>query len=194
VSGFWDGTFTDYGTAVGTVGLAAITTLSVYREARDRRELKAERDAARNRAAALERLQAEREAQQARRAHAESVSCHIGPWSYDPEIATILPGDGIWLPDAVLECAVIQNRGDKPIRKVDLVWQSLAAPDPKGEAYVAMGGSIETVPPGQARAISRPSSLAGWNRNQLNLLVKFDDANGVRWAIKDDGTLYEATA
>jgi hypothetical protein len=166
----------------------------VYREARDRRELKAERDAARNRAAALERLQAEREAQRARRAHAESVSCYIGPWSYDPEIATILPRDGIWLPDAVLECAVIQNRGDKPIRKVDLVWQSRVAPDPKGEAYVATGGSIEIVPPGQARAISRPSSLAGWNRNQLNLLVKFDDSNGVRWAIKDDGTLYEVTA
>jgi hypothetical protein len=28
VSGFWDGTFTDYGTAIGTVGLAAITTVS----------------------------------------------------------------------------------------------------------------------------------------------------------------------
>jgi hypothetical protein len=109
VSGFWAGTFTDYGTAVGTVGLAAITTLSVHREARDRRELKAERDAARNRVAELERLQAERKAQQARRAHAKPVSCYR-PWSYDPEITTMLPGDGIWLPDTVLERAVIQNR------------------------------------------------------------------------------------
>jgi len=60
VSGFWDGSATDCGTAVGTVGLALITTVAAFREAKDRRELKAERDAARARTELLEQQNVQR--------------------------------------------------------------------------------------------------------------------------------------
>jgi hypothetical protein len=72
---FFRGSFTDYATAIGTVGLAAMTSIAVRGEASERKNLRAERDTAvkreleeRIRADAFEREEAGRAAAVARQA------------------------------------------------------------------------------------------------------------------------------
>jgi hypothetical protein len=189
VAGFWDANAADWGTAVGTVGLALITTVSVLREARDRRELRAERDAARHQAMVADRRAAELQAAAALRNRAEAVSCRIGLDRYDPAViryvgAGVVPSDG-----NVLECALVQNLGDRPIRNVVICWavRGSSQPSDAGRDEQAIG----VVPAMGARGSTRPDHLAAHDRNDLAIRVRFDDVNGVRWQIGDDGSLAE---
>jgi hypothetical protein len=191
VGGFWDGGFTDYGTAIGTVGLALVTTAAVVREGRERRELKAERDAERARADRLERQRAEQEALLLRRRLAEGVSCYLGSMERDSPNVVTASGSAPKVGAGPVECAIIQNLADKPIHKVAVHWQNAVNPDQR--SVIEFGGLLEVVPARGRYGVVRPESLAQWHATQLGLQVDFTDANGMRWSRCNDGSLEELT-
>lgn len=86
-----------------------------------------------------------------------------------------------------VECAVIQNVADKPIRKVELRWQNAMNPDPAGEASIESAGLLEVVPALGRMGVVKPDSLSSWHSSQLALLVFFTDYNGNRWARRNEG-------
>ena len=201
MSGFWDGSFTDYGTAIGTVGLALITTISVLREAQDRKILRAERDAARGRAEQLEAderarkdEEQRRQAEPLRRIPAESVWCYQDAKERDAKVVITTTGGAPPAGRDLVECAVVQNMGDKPIRDVEIGWYNAAATDISKQTPVDFGGLLPVVPALGSRAVMRPESMSTWHRTQLILAIRFTDINGVRWMRREDGRLTEIAA
>jgi hypothetical protein len=195
VGRFWDGSFTDYGTAVGTVGLAALAAWTAVREGKERKQLRKERDEARAETARLKGAEEEREALTNKRLYASSVSCYIDRVAYDPDIVTMPPGEGgVPMAGASMECGVVRNMSDKPIRNVEVIWQRTDGSGPVHDVAIAGPVLVPLVPLG-FRAVRRPSELdPSWNRTNLTLLIKFDDFNGCRWARREDGRLYEVDA
>jgi hypothetical protein len=193
VGTFFHGDFVGYGTAVGTVGLALVTTLALRSEVAERRELRAERDQARAETKRLEDEKAAEAATYARGLLASGISCHIGPTRYDPEIFVDAGDGGVPIEDAVIDSAVIRNMSDQAIRRIDVHWQNNAGPEPPATAAVETR-SVDFVPAHGIRVIRQPGSLASWGRNQLALLISFDDANGVRWSLRDNGQRWEIQA
>jgi hypothetical protein len=186
VNGFWSGAFTDYGTAVGTLGLAAITTVVAIRESGERRELRAERDIARRQArdaeareAAAALTAAEKEAAKKaeadRRAQAEQVQASFSVYPYDS--SWVVVDEPPAKSDATLLGVMVRNRSKGPIDEVDVHWF-----DWQDTGKVLETDDIGPLTAGSWRVLARPRAVADRNKTAAaTMIVTFTDARGVRW-------------
>lgn len=195
--GFWDGTATDWGTSVGTVGLALISTVSVIREGRERKELKDERDVARRRTEELEQQNTERAEREAavavrmeRRRLADGVSCQMGLMPRDPVLVSTASGTAPTNGQGPVECAIIQNVSDRPIRQIEVRWLDVKQADHAIAPSIVFGGLLDVVPAFGRHGVVKPDAISGYYSSQVALLVLFTDANDLRWARGNDGRLY----
>jgi hypothetical protein len=122
------------------------------------------------------------------RAQAVQVFIEVDRIPADAVVAAAPDQDGLGTPGRLL--ARVRNASSQPIYDLHVIWQRglerMGKPDRLGRLMPASDASFERQEPLEARPAADPDLLGAF--------LAFRDAAGMRWAVREDGTLTGTSA